>query len=832
MLLACSLFAQVARAAEKPQQRSPGVNVALGAKYTLSPQPNYSYCTDHEDTVQLTDGKSTAAYFWTQKGTVGWSGAPYAVVTVDLGRIEPICGVAMTTAAGVAGVLWPASINIHTSDDGKSYRDVGDLVALDRKAIGPFPEGYAIRRLATGELKTRGRYVRLLIIPMAGCPFIFTDEVEVFRGPTALLAADPGGKPVGDVAEIFQHGRIRRALEHRFLADAEALKQAIRQTPSLDPSSRAGLLERLAAVRGDLKPEALPHDTSFRAVLPIGEAHARLFGVQAELWRAAGAPKLAVSVASAWDPLELFKPPALSPRGVEIHTMRGEYRAAAVNLLNSTDRPLEVRVECESAVEPSQFRRRRGTDRPLEVPADKFEVIRGSPTPGYVTAHEVVWTDTSQGTPVAAALPEARKADGAWKVAVLPGLVRQVWFTFHVSDQAAGDYPGRIMFCAEGIDPVVVGLRLRVYPMKFPRQTTLLLGGWDYTDADGTYGVTPRNREAFLRHLREHFVNTPWASGGVMLQFQSSGDAPEVRLDTRRFDEWIARWPNAKKYMVFLSVGPTFAGAEAGKPEFDRGVGAWIKAWVRHLAAKGIAADRLGLLIQDEPGEGADVRPIVAWARAIRTAEPKVLIWEDPTYQDPRKAPAELFEVCDILCPNRPMWLAGGKPFEQFYLDQQRRGRTLQFYSCSGPVRSLDPYSYHRLQAWHCWHVGGTGSFFWAFGDNSGSSSWNEYLVSVGPFTPLFLDDTTVTAGKQMEAIRESVEDFETLVMLRDAIKRAKAAGRNDNVVAQAERLLSTGVAEVLAAPGADQISWQSPKDRTKADALRVQVLEALAALR
>jgi hypothetical protein len=147
-------------------------------------------------------------------------------------------------------------------------------------------------------------------------------------------------------------------------------------------------------------------------------------------------------------------------------------------------------------------------------------------------------------------------------------------------------------------------------------------------------------------------------------------------------------------------------------------------------------------------------------------------------------------------------------------------------------VRSLDPYSYHRLQAWHCWHVGGTGSFFWAFGDNSGSSSWNEYLVSVGPFTPLFLDDTTVTAGKQMEAIRESVEDFETLVMLRDAIKRAKAAGRNDNVVAQAERLLSTGVAEVLAAPGADQISWQSPKDRTKADALRVQVLEALAALR
>jgi hypothetical protein len=35
-----------------------------------------------------------------------------------------------------------------------------------------------------------------------------------------------------------------------------------------------------------------------------------------------------------------------------------------------------------------------------------------------------------------------------------------------------------------------------------------------------------------------------------------------------------------------------------------------------------------------------------------------------------------------------------------------------------------------------------------------------------------------------------------------------------------------------LAAPGADQIFWHAPKDRTKADAVRVKVLEALSALR
>ena len=258
---------------------------------------------------------------------------------------------------------------------------------------------------------------------------------------------------------------------------------------------------------------------------------------------------------------------------------------------------------------------------------------------------------------------------------------------------------------------------------------------------------------------------------------------------------------------------------------------AWISAWVRHLGTKGISPERLGLLIHDEPHEKSDIGPCLAWAKAIRAAEPKVLIWEDPIYDDPAKAPAALFEACDVLCPNRPMWLAHGKSFAQFYRDQQRKGRTLNFYSCSGPARLLDPYSYYRLQAWHCCQIGATASFFWAFGDNSRASSWNEYLAAAGPFTPLFLDATTVTAGKQMEAIREGVEDYEYFVLLRSAVEKAKAAGRSDAALARAESLLATAADEVLAAPGAEQASLARTKDRTKADAVRIRILEALSAL-
>jgi hypothetical protein len=324
-----------------------------------------------------------------------------------------------------------------------------------------------------------------------------------------------------------------------------------------------------------------------------------------------------------------------------------------------------------------------------------------------------------------------------------------------------------------------------------------------------------------------------------MMRFRFTGSARDpIELETSEFDAWIAEWPNARAYLVFIAVAhhsgairTSIGDVEVGSAEFDRRVGIWISAWVRHLESKGIAANRLGLLIHDEPHEGSDIGPLIHWARAIQAAEPDVLIWEDPTYRAPGKAPPELFEVADVLCPNRPMWLAAGESFREFYREQQNRGKTLHFYSCSGPARLLDPYAYYRLQAWECFQQGATGSFFWAFGDNSGASSWNEYLAKAGPYTPLFLDDSSVTAGKHMEAIRESVEDYETLCMLRAAVERARAEGRGGALLEAAGSLLEKGVADVLSAEGVRKLYWHDPKDRSVAEQVRVRALEALQAL-
>jgi hypothetical protein len=807
LLIACCCLTPV-RADAPPEV---GDNLALSKSYRLFPAPNYRLCTDPGDAQQLTDGQTTDRYFWTQTGTVGWQSVAFATVTVDLEEIQPIRGVSLTTAAGTAGVTWPMAVQILVSDDGQSFYDAGDLVGLDQQVRGPWPEGYAIRRLWTDRLRTRGRYVQFVLIPLPGGPYIFTDEVQVFRGPDAWRDTPPDPATATDARRVHEQGRLARSIRHRWQADLAGLERAI-ERGSIEAPQRDALVQRLQGLR-TAEPESIVDSESFRAVLPIGKRHAELFRLQAALWRAMGHGDLTVWAANPWDPLELFAPPESTVGALAVDTMLAEHRAAAVNLANSTNLPLELRL--------------------------RFDAEAGLPIPACVRLHQVVWTDTAQGIPVASALPElARDADG-WRVTVLPGLVSQVWMSFCPQDEPPGRYESQLVIEGAGLESQQVPLALRIWPLRMPQRKSLWLGGWSYTDAANRYGVTAQNREEFIRHLQQRHVNAPWASSAVLMSFEfDPADTEKIRLDTSALDRWLDLWPDAKTYMVFLSVAhysgtirSSLGGADIGSPEFRRRVGTWISAWVKHLQSRGIAANRLALLIHDEPHEGSDVTALLAWARAIQAAEPDVIVWEDPTYRDPAAAPPEVFEVCDILCPNRPMWLESGEAFRDFYRDQQRRGRTLQFYSCSGPAKLLDPYSYYRLQAWHSWHVGGTGSFFWAFGDNSGASSWNEYFAKGGPYTPLFLDETTVTAGKQMEAIRESSQDYEYFVMLRKAVEQARAAGRNDAVVERGQTLLDSAAAEVLTAEGAAGLKWHDAKDRQTADRVRIQILETLTAL-
>lgn len=812
-------------------------NIALGKKYTFSPAPNYSYCTESGDASDLTDGATTASYFWTQKGCVGWNGTRSAEVTLDLEKVEPISGIAFNSAAGTAGVNWPAIALILVSPDGKTWYSAGELMSLDLAQNGPRDnQKYNLRKIQADGLKTKGRFVKLFFLPRASS-FIFLDELEIERGDASLLELPYPDEPVESAAAMTQKIHFDVQIRQRYANDKGALAALIEEKiASLAKNPNAELESELRALHDEIRQiepdEAFLQKIDpavFRTIFPFDPVHAKIFALQAKFWRLMRAAEqnasenksenqsgekaegeILVRPTNFWDFAEPVGavPAADKKAGNHLAMAQNERRGLAVTVYSLAKEPVELTVSLDGDL--------------ARFPSDA------------VFLEEIPWTDTAQGIPVAAAiLPAMRTEKNVWRIKVLPGLPSQLRLAVDSAAIPPGLYGGSLNIkTADGQTAARSPMSAEIFPVRLPDERRLLLGGWDYTEGDGHYNVNAKNLENFIETLREYKINAPWAGASVLSGAKvdgGDGKPTTVELHPAAMDAWLSLWPDAKEYFIFLAAPRMLGPFRYDAPGFSEAAALWAKEWGEYFSARNIDPSRVSFLVEDEPGLShvLVLTALIAWAKGIKAGEPRFKIWEDPVFTPPTKLPAELIDVCDTLCPNRPQWLQDRETFESVYRKACSGGASLQFYSCSGPVRLLDPYNYFRLQAWHAFAEGAEASFFWAMGDGSGASSWNEYLLTRHGFTPMFIDpnDSEIVPAKQLEAMRESSADFELLTMLQERTEEQRAAGGD---VREAERILTDGVSSVLWAEGNNEIMWTTPKDRTAADRMREEILRAL----
>lgn len=775
-------------------------NIARGKPYTLQPKPNYTLTADTNGSTKLTDGAYTVGYFWTQKSTVGWQSSRPIIITIDLGKVEPICGVSYNTAAGIAGVTWPVSISVLVSDDGKNYCAVGDLVTMSKKHGVPPVQGYAVFRYWTDELKTYGRYVQLIID--SGGFFSFTDEVEVYQGKPECLTVPMSNKPTAGALEYFKNKVSNDWIRTRLNLDLEEAKKAINSS-DVNEKETVSLLRELLDIETQIKNLPYVDTLSIRNVMPLNDIEKSIFAVQGKLRSLQGSPVLEAWVSHPYDYLTPTQGPENNARDkIDVSMMRGEWRYAVINLTNSSERSVTEHVHIDG--------------------------LPGGVNPDFITVYQVEWTATKEQKPIAAALVEAQRDKDGYSITIPAGMVRQVWFSLHPVNVPSGNYKGQVVVTRASDKPLSVPMTLQLFPMIFPQQPTLHLGGWDYTDGIQK-DVTEANRSMLVAHLQQRFVDSPWGTSSVLARGEFDALGNMTAPSTQRFDKWVELWPHARRYCVFVDARESLAGAEIGTPEFNARVKSWIDYWVNHAGLIGIEPEKLILLLLDEPSENKQDKVIIAWAKAIREAQPRVVLWEDIYYKKPQQAMPETLSSVDVLSPNRSHFLEGGVEIEDFYKKQRALGRRLDIYSSSGPMHLLDPYSYVRLQAWTCWVMGAESTYFWSLSDTGGGSPWQPYIPSRNNYAPIFLTQDSVTPGKHMEAMRESVEDYEYFEMLQMAVA---SANPNNPAIPRAKKLLLNGAHRVLDAPGVNKISWFDQKDRWRAEEVRLEILRTLMELR
>jgi hypothetical protein len=737
-----------------------GGNIALGKTVTFNKAPNYKYCTDPDDQVQLTDGKYGSAgdlqetqktrAIWVQKGTVGWQFVAPVIITIDLGSVQPISGASYSTGAGVAGVAWPAAIYLAVSDDNKTWRAVGDLAVLSRENGTPPAQGYATFRYMTHNLHATGRYISFAVM---ATPMVFVDEIEVYKGDDAWLNQPPQGEVISNLKDYANASLIRSAAQRRLYDDIGVIKKEV-ENSTLSASRKSTFIARLN--QDENKAAQMPQlGRDFKTILPLDGTHRDILAVRGELLAAQGLAPLTVWKMHRYARLPFWaKPTTKENPQLQFSMLRDQFRSDSLLLTNAGGQPKKVTLQLKNA--------------PKNAQKDWLQI------------YSVAWTDTSDGTPVASALIPVEEKNTLYEVDVPAGMTRKMWFTVDSSKVPAGDYKSTFAITS-GDYHSIVPMTLDVSPitMNTPR---LSLGVWDYTNGKGLYGITPQNRVAAVAMMRSHYVNTPWANSGALPwpeagAFDAQGNW-KVKPDFSNLDQWIAMWPGAKRYMVFANVPAYFAGAKMDTPEFNQRVGSWAKVLSAHIAELGLRPQQLGICLVDEPHAEAQDAIIATWSKAIKAAAPELTLFSDPAWPSPNRTKIQdAITTMDIVCPNLPRFITGGAPVQKYFSNLCDHGKELWFYQASGPSWQFDPQLYYRYQAWHAFDAGAAGEGFWSFGDTGKApTSWNGYSNTGVVYAPAYLGENTVNDSIHWDAVREGVEDYEELAMLKDAIQTSKNA--------------------------------------------------------
>ncbi len=790
-------------------QEQSGTNLALGRKYMLSPNPNYHLCTDKEDNLQLTDGKTTKDYFWTQKGTVGWNGTAFVDILIDLEKISPVDKISLTSAAGRADVQWPLFIHLFVSNNGKEYYKVGDILSQDLRRNGPVDnKNYSIRKFTSDSLSLRCRYVRLLI--KTSGQFFFTDEIEILRGSDSQTEKPLSGRIIAsasnDISINKEDFRFGCNIAQRYDIDCDNLRKLIEKSwedKIIKTAEKKTLLDKLQKMYDEYTVVQIPDTKEFKAILPLNEKHAALLALQSELWRKIDSQPLLLRRVNCWESGTLIGLPPVEKQYGPLDLLHGEDRFIALNLYNTTDAPMKIQLNM-------------------------------SGNTNGISVYKIQWTDTAFLVPVASAFIKLDETTGKRELELLPGIVQQVCFVVDSRNVPHGDYHLDIScHSATGNEKLnSISIPYKIWPIDYPKTQTFMTGGWDYTNGQGSLGVNVKNMARFLQLCKEFRVNAPWAQNSVLLSCFFNEKSHEITVDTKPMEEWLTKWPNAKEYYIFLNAPRTFGDQPMGTPEFDAHVAQWAQFWEQWLLDHKFNPNHFHLLVQDEPGDGTSerVEVITAWSKAIRKAVKGFTIWEDPIYSKPNELPDELQNVSEILCPNRVQWYQNKEVFEKYYLPLKAKGKRLQFYSCSGPSRLLDCYYYYLLQAWDSFRIGSNASFFWALGD-AGGNNWNEYAIARTTYSPMFfdIDNATIIPGRELWAIKTGVQDYETLLLLQKCIEKVRKDPNRKNQTKKAEMVLNMGVEEVLKNCTKDSFRDLTPNsDRDVSENVRHQIIEQI----
>ena len=440
--------------------------------------------------------------------------------------------------------------------------------------------------------------------------------------------------------------------------------------------------------------------------------------------------------------------PLPSERPVKVSAYGNEFENVALNLLNTTAKTLRVRCTFQRPV-------RTGGARPNDSPELAKQVTLQRLLPVAGAFRDIVYD----------ALPEL---DRSGVIEVAPGEVAQLWLTVKTHGLEPGAhrltlYLGTVAE-KENLTFREVPIEIEVWPVSLPTDKYQLMN-WASLDAAS---------DQALQNMIDHGMSVIMGPSLPGVPVDERGNlAGEV--DWTRFDQQMARVPKHWQFLWNNYPTPVFPKGVAAPVHFN-GVKTTIGEMAKHLQALGFGYDQWGFYPLDEPWlTGFEAIPqLRQFCTLTKRADPNVRNYADPANMVRVEYIDEFKNLIDIWQPQVDL-LKHDRELVKWF---RENAKAFWFYEAAGPGKDLLPLGHYRTRPWLAWYFGATGSGFWVYKDLD--LWWPPDYMGHGDTTAygaVYQSDGEVISSRRWEAVRDGVEDWRALYVLREEIEKARASG-------------------------------------------------------
>ena len=450
---------------------------------------------------------------------------------------------------------------------------------------------------------------------------------------------------------------------------------------------------------------------------------------------------------------------------LDIRVLANEWESASLVVTNLGDRTLDGQVvisDFESA------------DGKTKLPGWDVVQVRTAPLLHLMTGR-------SKRDP----LPALQEGD-LFRVA--SGNNELLWLTFKTRGVAPGRYTATLTIRA--LDNRIkhdIKVVLRVYPLELGAQGRPRLNGW----ASSLRGKTAEEK---LAHARDYYLNVrvfPHAEEVPSFKTDAAGKLHDDTIDFAQFDRMMeiyygqGVWSGFDFYLISVNSDRAKKTIRPGLITNKELFKKWLDLFRAHMNEKGVSPDKWAFYIADEPATGAPRDRVMRYAKVVSELAPDIITYCTIGGEHDTEQLIELSKHVDII---QTMGLR-----DTTMATIRNNLKELWHYSIL--LRTQSPFtSYRRGLCAGPLGRSQVGTGFWCWDEQSQQPNlW--YDRKYARFMVLYdHHDNRIVPGLRLEALREGIEDWKYVLMLDEAIERAKDTSIDASTIDAAAKFRSEGL--------------------------------------